>query len=256
MEEKILNVDHVEKYYGNRGNVTKAVDDISFAVQKGEFVAIMGASGSGKTTLLNCISTIDSVTSGHISIDDRDITKLKSKELSRFRREELGFIFQDFNLLDTLTAFENIALALTIGGTPAGDVEPRVHQVAKQLMIEDILKKYPYQLSGGQKQRVASARAIVTKPALVLADEPTGALDSKSARMLLESFETLNRELQATILMVTHDAFTASYCSRILFIKDGRIFNEIDRGESTRKELFTKIIDVVSLLGGDSGNVL
>ncbi len=256
MEEKILNVDHVEKYYGNRGNVTKAVDDISFAVQKGEFVAIMGASGSGKTTLLNCISTIDSVTSGHISIDDRDITKLKSKELSRFRREELGFIFQDFNLLDTLTAFENIALALTIGGTPAGDVEPRVLQVAKQLMIEDILKKYPYQLSGGQKQRVASARAIVTKPALVLADEPTGALDSKSARMLLESFETLNHELQATILMVTHDAFTASYCSRILFIKDGRIFNEIDRGESTRKELFTKIIDVVSLLGGDSGNVL
>ncbi len=256
MEEKILNVDHVEKYYGNRGNVTKAVDDISFTVQKGEFVAIMGASGSGKTTLLNCISTIDSVTSGHISIDDRDITKLKSKELSRFRREELGFIFQDFNLLDTLTAFENIALALTIGGTPAGDVEPRVLQVAKQLMIEDILKKYPYQLSGGQKQRVASARAIVTKPALVLADEPTGALDSKSARMLLESFETLNRELQATILMVTHDAFTASYCSRILFIKDGRIFNEIDRGESTRKELFTKIIDVVSLLGGDSGNVL
>jgi len=256
MEEKILNVDHVEKYYGNRGNVTKAVDDISFAVQKGEFVAIMGASGSGKTTLLNCISTIDSVTSGHIFIDGRDITKLKSKELSRFRREELGFIFQDFNLLDTLTAFENIALALTIGGTPAGDVEPRVHQVAKQLMIEDILEKYPYQLSGGQKQRVASARAIVTKPALVLADEPTGALDSKSARMLLESFETLNRELQATILMVTHDAFTASYCSRILFIKDGRIFNEIDRGESTRKELFTKIIDVVSLLGGDSGNVL
>ena len=256
MEEKILNVDHVEKYYGNRGNVTKAVDDISFTVQKGEFVAIMGASGSGKTTLLNCISTIDSVTSGHISIDGRDITKLKSKELSHFRREELGFIFQDFNLLDTLTAFENIALALTIGGTPAGDVEPRVHQVAKQLMIEDILEKYPYQLSGGQKQRVASARAIVTKPALVLADEPTGALDSKSARMLLESFETLNRELQATILMVTHDAFTASYCSRILFIKDGRIFNEIDRGESTRKELFTKIIDVVSLLGGDSGNVL
>ena len=256
MEQKILNVDHVEKYYGNKGNVTKAVDDISFTVEKGEFVAIMGASGSGKTTLLNCISTIDSVTSGHISIDDRDITKLKSKELSRFRREELGFIFQDFNLLDTLTAFENIALALTIGGTPAGDVEPRVLQVAKQLMIEDILKKYPYQLSGGQKQRVASARAIVTKPALVLADEPTGALDSKSARMLLESFETLNRELQATILMVTHDAFTASYCSRILFIKDGRIFNEIDRGESTRKELFTKIIDVVSLLGGDSGNVL
>ena len=255
MEQKILSVEHVEKYYGNKGNVTKAVDDISFSVEKGEFVAIMGASGSGKTTLLNCISTIDTVTAGHIAIDGRDITKLRQKELSRFRREELGFIFQDFNLLDTLTAFENIALALTISGVPAGDVEPRVQLVAKQLMIEDILKKYPYQLSGGQKQRVASARAIVTKPALVLADEPTGALDSKSARMLLESFETLNTELSATILMVTHDAFTASYCSRILFIKDGKLFNEIDRGDSSRKELFGKIIDVVSLLGGDSTNV-
>lgn len=256
MEQTILSVEHVEKYYWNKGNVTKAVDDISFEVKKGEFVAIMGASGSGKTTLLNCISTIDNVTSGNIHIDGRDITKLKSKELSRFRREELGFIFQDFNLLDTLTAFENIALALTIGGVPASDVGPRVRLVAKQLMIEDILDKYPYQLSGGQKQRVASARAIVTKPALVLADEPTGALDSKSARMLLESFETLNRELDATILMVTHDAFTASYCSRILFIKDGQIFNEIDRGEASRKELFRKIIDVVSLLGGDNTNVL
>ena len=256
MEEKILTVEHVEKYYGNKGNVTKAVDDISFSVDRGEFVAIMGASGSGKTTLLNCISTIDSVTAGHININDRDITTLKPKELARFRREELGFVFQNFNLLDTLTAFENIALALTIGGVPAAEVEPRVHVVAKQLMIEDVLDKYPYQISGGQKQRVASARAIVTKPALVLADEPTGALDSKSARMLLESFEKLNRELNATILMVTHDAFTASYCSRILFIKDGKFFNEIDRSEMSRKELFGKILDVVSLLGGDSSNVL
>lgn len=256
MEQKILTVEHVEKYYGNKGNVTKAVDDISFSVDRGEFVAIMGASGSGKTTLLNCISTIDSVTAGHININDRDITTLKPKELARFRREELGFVFQDFNLLDTLTAFENIALALTIGGVPAAEVEPRVHIVAKQLMIEDVLDKYPYQLSGGQKQRVASARAIVTKPALILADEPTGALDSKSARMLLESFERLNRELNATILMVTHDAFTASYCSRILFIKDGKFFNEIDRGEMSRKELFGKILDVISLLGGDSSNVL
>lgn len=255
MQQKILSVEHIEKYYGNKGNVTKAVDDISFTVEKGEFVAIMGASGSGKTTLLNCISTIDTVTTGHITIGDRDITRLKSKELSRFRREELGFIFQDFNLLDTLTAFENIALALTISGVPASDVGPRVHLVARQLLIEDILNKYPYQLSGGQKQRVASARAIVTKPALVLADEPTGSLDSKSARMLLESFETLNKELSATILMVTHDAFTASYCNRILFIKDGKLFNEIDRGDMSRKELFGKIIDVVSLLGGDSTNV-
>lgn len=256
MQQNILSVEHVEKYYGNKGNVTKAVDDISFEVEKGEFVAIMGASGSGKTTLLNCISTIDTVTAGTITIGGRDITKLKQKELSRFRREELGFIFQDFNLLDTLTAFENIALALTIGGVPASEVGPRVHLVARQLLIEDILNKYPYQLSGGQKQRVASARATVTKPALVLADEPTGALDSKSARMLLESFETLNKELSATILMVTHDAFTASYCNRILFIKDGRLFNEIDRGDSSRKELFSRIIDVISLLGGDSTNVL
>ena len=254
--QKILSVEHIEKYYGNKGNVTKAVDDISFEVGKGEFIAIMGASGSGKTTLLNCISTIDSATAGHIFIDGNDITQLNSKMLSKFRREQLGFIFQDFNLLDTLTAYENIALALTIIHTPAAEIDVRVRQVAKELEIEDVLKKYPYQMSGGQKQRVASARAIVTSPALILADEPTGALDSKSSRMLLESFETLNRNLSATILMVTHDAFTASYCHRILFIKDGRIFNELVRGEDTRKQFFNKIIEVVTLLGGDNSNVL
>jgi len=256
MMQKILLVEHIEKYYGNKGNVTKAVDDISFEVGKGEFIAIMGASGSGKTTLLNCISTIDSATAGHIVIDGSDITKLNSKRLSKFRREQLGFIFQDFNLLDTLTAYENIALALTIVKIPSGEIDVRVRQVAKQLEIEDVLKKYPYQMSGGQKQRVASARAIVTSPALILADEPTGALDSKSARMLLESFETLNHNLSATILMVTHDAFTASYCHRILFIKDGKIFNELVRGEDTRKQFFNKIIEVVTLLGGDNSNVL
>ncbi len=254
--QKILSVEHIEKYYGNKGNVTKAVDDISFEVDKGEFISIMGASGSGKTTLLNCVSTIDSVTAGHILIDGMDITELSSKKLSKFRREQLGFIFQDFNLLDTLTAYENIALALTIVKTPAGEIDVRVRQVAKQLQIEDVLKKYPYQMSGGQKQRVASARAIVTGPALILADEPTGALDSKSARMLLESFEILNQNLSATILMVTHDAFTASYCHRILFIKDGRIFNELVRGGDTRKQFFSKIIEVVTLLGGDNSNVL
>lgn len=256
MEQNILTVEHVEKYYGNKGNVTKAVDDISFSLKRGEFAAVMGASGSGKTTLLNCISTIDRVTAGKIFIGGQDITALKSKELSRFRREELGFIFQDFNLLDTLTAFENIALALTICGTAPAEVEPRVKEAAEKLMIGDVLNKYPYQLSGGQKQRVASARALVTKPALVLADEPTGALDSRSARMLLESFEELNRELSATILMVTHDAFTASYCSRILFIKDGKLFNELERGNDSRREMFNRIIDVVSLLGGDNGDVL
>ena len=247
--QPILNVSNIEKYYGNKGMVTKAVDNISFSVNKGEFVGIMGASGSGKTTLLNCISTIDTVTSGHIYVDGKNITTMKSKQLSAFRREQLGFVFQDFNLLDTLTAYENIALALTIIKTPVKQI------VAKALGISEILKKYPYQLSGGQKQRVACARAIITQPSLILADEPTGALDSKSARMLLESFETLNHDLSATILMVTHDAFTASYCHRILFIKDGKIFNELIRGNSTRKEFFDKIISVVTLLGGDNSNV-
>ncbi|MFQ9950805.1 MAG: ABC transporter ATP-binding protein [Clostridium sp.] len=252
----ILSVEHMEKYYGNKGNITKAVDDISFEVEEREYMGIMGASGSGKTTLLNCISTIDTVTAGHIYIEGNDITTLNSKKLSRFRREKLGFIFQDFNLLDTLTAFENIALALTIIKTPVSQIEPMVLDVAQKLEITEVLRKYPYQMSGGQKQRVASARAIVTRPSLVLADEPTGALDSKSSRMLLESFETLNSMMGATILMVTHDAFAASYCKRILFIKDGKIFNELVKGNQSRKEFFNKIIEVVTLLGGDNNNVL
>lgn len=254
--EPVLKIEHIEKYYGNRGSLTKAVDDISFDVEKQEFVAIMGASGSGKTTLLNCISTIDRVTSGHIYMNGKEITKLKGNALNRFRREELGFIFQDFNLLDTLTAYENIALALTIQGKKAKDIEKQVKEIAKKLNITDVLKKYPYQMSGGQKQRVASARAMITNPNLVLADEPTGALDSKSARMLLENFEYLNESFQATILMVTHDAFTASYASRVIFIKDGKIFHELKRGEDSRKEFFDKIIDVVTLLGGDLNDVI
>lgn len=254
--ESVLKIEHIEKYYGNRGSLTKAVDDISFDVEKQEFVAIMGASGSGKTTLLNCISTIDRVTSGHIYMNGKEITKLKGNALNRFRREELGFIFQDFNLLDTLTAYENIALALTIQGKKAKDIEKQVKEIAKKLNIADVLKKYPYQMSGGQKQRVASARAMITNPTLVLADEPTGALDSKSARMLLENFEYLNESFQATILMVTHDAFTASYASRVIFIKDGKIFHELKRGEDSRKEFFDKIIDVVTLLGGDLNDVI
>ncbi len=252
----ILKVDSIEKYYGNKSNITKALDNISFEVNKGEFVGIMGPSGSGKTTLLNCISTIDTVTSGHIFINGKDITRLRKNELSRFRREELGFIFQDFNLLDTLTAYENIALALTILKTSPGKIDGMVKEVAKRLEILDVLQKYPYQMSGGQKQRVASARALVTNPSLVLADEPTGALDSKSSRMLLDTIEKLNRELDTTIMMVTHDAFTASYAHRILFIKDGKTFNELIRGNDTRKEFFNKIIEVVTLLGGDNGNVL
>ena len=253
--KNILNVDKVEKYYGNKDNITKAIDNISFRVDKGEFVGIMGPSGSGKTTLLNCISTIDSVTTGNIIINDKDITNMKSKQLENFRKDELGFIFQDFNLLDTLTAYENIALALTIQGEKPNNIDKKISGVAESLGITEVLNKYPYQMSGGQKQRVASARAIVTEPSLILADEPTGALDSKSSRLLLDSFEKLNKEQEATILMVTHDAFTASYAHRILFIKDGKVFNELVRGNDSRREFFNRIIEVVTLLGGDVENV-
>ena len=253
---ELLNIQHIEKYYGSKSSLTKAIDDISFSVQKGEFTAIMGASGSGKTTLLNCISTIDRVTAGHIFLEDTDVTTLKGKALNQFRREKLGFIFQDFNLLDTLTAYENISLALSIQKKNAREIEAAVTKVAEQLGITEVLQKYPYQMSGGQKQRVASARAIVTNPKLVLADEPTGALDSKAAKLLLERFRILNQEHGATIMMVTHDSFTASYAGRVVFIKDGRIFHEINRGEDTRKQFFDKIIDVVTLLGGDMSDAL
>lgn len=253
---EILNVTDIEKYYGNKGNITKAIDQVSFSLEEGEFVGIMGASGSGKTTLLNCISTIDTVSSGYISVRGQEITKTKSRALSKFRREELGFIFQDFNLLDTMTAYENIILPLSISNVPHKKADQRVRDIAEKLDIADVLVKYPYQMSGGQRQRVAAARAIITNPAMILADEPTGALDSKSSRVLLESMLHLNKEFSASILMVTHDAFAASYCSRILFIKDGRIFNQIVKGDSTRKEFFSKIIDVVTLLGGDTSNVI
>lgn len=254
--ESILKVENIEKYYGSRSSLTKAIDNLSMSVDKSEFVAIMGASGSGKTTLLNVISTIDRVTSGHIYVDGVDITKLKGNDLNKFRREELGFIFQDFNLLDTLTAYENIALALSIQNVNAKEIDKEIKRVAEELDIKSVLSKYPYQMSGGQKQRVASARAIITNPKLVLADEPTGALDSKSAKMLLERFEHLNKNIGATILMVTHDAFTASYANRVIFIKDGKIFKEIRKSDDTRKEFFDKIIDVVTLLGGDLSDAL
>ena len=252
----VLEVKNIEKYYGNKSNLTKAIDGISFNVGEGEFVGIMGASGSGKTTLLNCISTIDRVTAGKIIINNQDITKLKGNKLNKFRREELGFIFQDFNLLDTLTAYENIALALTIQKVNSHEIDKKVKEIAQKLEISEILNKYPYQISGGQKQRVAAARAIITNPKMILADEPTGSLDSKSARQLLETFEKLNQDLNATILMVTHDAFTASYADRIIFIKDGKIFNELNKGNDTRKQFFEKIIEVQTLLGGDLNNVI
>lgn len=249
--ENILKIDQIEKYYGSKSSLTKAIDNISLEVNKGEFVGIMGASGSGKTTLLNCVSTIDRVSSGHIYLDGTDITKLKGNSLNKFRREQLGFIFQDFNLLDTLTAYENIALALSIQNVDAKTIDSKVRNVAEGLGITEVLNKYPYEMSGGQKQRVASARAIVTNPKLILADEPTGALDSKASRMLLEKIVALNQELAATILMVTHDTFTASYASRVIFIKDGKIFHELYKGNDTRKTFFNKIINVVSLMGGE-----
>ena len=252
----VLQIVDLKKDYGEEPNITHALKGIQFEVDKGEFVGIMGASGSGKTTLLNCISTIDTATDGHIYLDGKDILEIREKDIARFRRESLGFIFQDFNLLDTLTAYENIALALSIQNTPAKKIDEKIKKIAKELAIEEVLNKYPYQMSGGQKQRVASARAIITNPKLILADEPTGALDSKSAKLLLESLKHLNEELSATILMVTHDSFTASYAGRILFIKDGKIFHELRRGADSRKEFFNKIIDVVTLLGGDLNDAL
>ena len=253
--QKTLEIKNLKKFYGTKSNITKAVNDLSLEVEEGEFVAIMGASGSGKTTLLNCISTIDEVTSGHIFIDGKDITELKEKELASFRRENLGFIFQDFNLLNTLTISENISLALIINKEDANKVEKKVKNIAEKLGIEEILNKYPYEVSGGQKQRCACARALINKPKLILADEPTGALDSKSSRMLLETMDEMNEKLNATILMVTHDSFSASFCKRVLFLKDGKIFNEIRRGEKPRKEFFDEILDVLTLLGGDVASV-
>ena len=252
--EHILNLEQVKKYYGgNSGNITKAVDGISMYVDKGEFVAIMGASGSGKTTLLNCISTIDTVTSGHITVNNQDITKIKDKDFADFRRENLGFIFQDFNLLDTLTIGENISLSLVINKQNPTDIEKRVHAIADKLGIRDILSKFPYEVSGGQKQRCACARAIINNPKLLLADEPTGALDSHSSQMLLSTIQSINEQLRATILMVTHSTKAASHARRVLFIKDGEVFHQIYRGNLTSEELYAKISDTLTMLttGGE-----
>ena len=252
----ILSTNSLTKYYGSGPSLVKALDGVTLEIEQGSFTAIVGTSGSGKTTLLNCISTIDTVTGGHIYVEGRDITKLKGSELAAFRGRKLGFIFQDFNLLDTLTARENISLPLSVSGTRPAEIKRKVEQIAASLNISDILGKFPYEMSGGQQQRVAAARAVVSDPAIVLADEPTGSLDSGSSRMLLNLISDLNRRLGATILMVTHDAFTASCCRRILFIKDGKLFHELRRGEDSRAEFFTKILQVVSELGGEQDDLM
>lgn len=252
----MLTVKDIEKYYGNRNNVTKAIDGISFSVGDGEFIAIMGASGSGKTTLLNCISTIDTVSAGSIWMDEKDVTQIPEEELAAFRRQHLGFIFQDYNLLDTLTIEENIGLALVINHADARRVSKSVREIAETLGITGILDKFPYQVSGGQRQRAACARAMICHQNLILADEPTGALDSKAAKNLLEVLSTMNHERKATILMVTHDSYSASYASRILFLKDGRIFNELIKGDKPRSVFYHEILDVLALLGGDLSDVI
>lgn len=253
---EILTVTDLKKVYGKGGSLTRALDGVSLSLEAGEFVGVMGPSGSGKTTLLNCVSTIDRPSAGSIVIDGKELTRLKGKELAKFRRERLGFIFQDCNLLDTLTTYENIALSLSIIRAPAQKIDRRVREMADLLGIADCLDKYPYQMSGGQQQRCAAARAMVTRPALVLADEPTGALDSQSARLLLDRLEELNQELGATILMVTHDAFTASCCQRVVFLRDGQLYLELRRGGDSRKAFFQKIIQAVTGMGGGMADVL
>lgn len=247
--------DLVKVYGGGLASATRALDGVSLTVAKGESVAIMGPSGSGKTTLLNCIATIDRPTSGEVVVDGTDVAHMRQRALADFRRTQLGFIFQDSNLLDTLTGFENISLALTIKGEPARSIPGKVNAMAARLGVDGVLQKYPYQMSGGQKQRVAAARAMVCDPKLILADEPTGALDSRAATVMLEIMEMMNTQMGATIMMVTHDAFAASYTNRVLFIKDGAVFNELRRGDESRDAFFARIMEVVSFLGGEAGHV-
>lgn len=252
---KILEVKNLKKSYGTKKNTQIVLNGIDLEINKGEFVGVMGPSGAGKSTLLNIVSTIDNASSGEVSIGGKNITNLNNKQISKFRRESLGFIFQDFNLLDTLSVKDNIALPLALARIDAKTINENVKSIATTLGIENLLNKYPYEISGGQKQRTACARAIITKPSLILADEPTGALDSKSSADLLNAMTNLNQEQEATIMMVTHDAFAASYCKRVLFIKDGLIFKEIIRNKS-RKEFFKEILDVLALIGGGDNGII
>ncbi len=246
--ENVLTAKNLKKVYASKGVTYTALHDINLDIKKGEFVGIMGPSGAGKTTLLNIISTIDTPSAGSVVIDGDDIVKMNEDKLSSFRRNKLGFVFQDYNLLNTLTIKENIVLPLALSKISVKEIETRVWEISNKFGINETLNKYPYQVSGGQKQRAAIARAIITRPALILADEPTGALDSKSSAEILQTLSDLNESENATIMMVTHDAFAASYCKRILFIKDGMLFTELIKGGS-RKEFFQKILDVLSTLG-------
>ena len=248
----ILQVTNVTKYYGRGSVVTKAFDGISFSLGKGEFLAVMGASGSGKSTLLNVIATIDRASSGDICLNGTHLQAMKEAKLSAFRRDQLGFVFQDYNLLDTLTIAENIVLPLNLRHTSARETEKKLAWIAKSLCLSEQLSKFPYQLSGGQRQRAACARAIITDPALVLADEPTGALDSKNSKALMETFVSMNESLGSSIMLVTHDPVVGSYAQRVLFLKDGKVWSELNRGSRGRRELYREILAATAALGGEA----
>lgn len=255
-----LEVRHVQKIYTTRfgGTKVQALTDVNFTVEKGEYVAIMGESGSGKTTLLNILAALDKPTGGEVVLDGRPLSTIPEREIAAFRRSQLGFVFQEFNLLDTFSVQDNIFLPLVLAGKAYPEMAARLAPIARQLGIAELLQKFPYELSGGQKQRVAVARALITQPKLVLADEPTGALDSKNARTLMEKLSGLNADAGTTILMVTHDCNAASYCKRILFIQDGVLFHELRRDvpDETQQEFYGRILAVMAQLGGGSANVL
>ncbi len=254
--ESLVIVENIEKTYGKGSNEFKALENISFTIENGEFVGIMGPSGAGKSTLLNVLATIDTPTSGNILIGSDNIATMKEEQLADFRRDHLGFIFQDYNLLDSLTVRENILLPLAIAKKKPAEIKERVEKIAKTFGISDLLDKFPYQISGGQKQRTAASRALITNPKMIFADEPTGALDSKSATDLLESMASLNEVDETTIMMVTHDAYAASFCRRILFIKDGQLSKEIHRGNDTRDQFFKMILDELGQMGGEVNDVI
>lgn len=249
---KLLKIKDVTKYFGSGDTVSKALNGVSFSMAQGEFAAVMGASGSGKSTLLNVIATIDRPSAGHIVLEGQDIAAMKEEALAAFRRDHLGFIFQEYNLLDTLTVAENIVLPLNLRKCPLRETEKRLRKVAASLDITEQLGKFPRQLSGGQRQRAACARALITEPALILADEPTGALDSANSKALMQTLTRMNQRLGATILMVTHDAVVGSYASRVLFLKDGKIWNELYRGTRTREAMYHEILNTMAVLGGEA----